>query len=298
MNIQQLIDKIAHFISTLNPYYVDIAVKVAMGLAIIAGVLAFNSLRKSEEMFKKYQEAKDKNTENIIKSMKSSKIKSLNYEAMSSWMQSSGFNYMTGGKISVVGYLTIRVALTFFALLVGFSFNLTAGFIGAFIGWYAIDFIVNQSDDSDNKNMLEDIKTIYDTIRIQVKAGVYITQVLTDCYLVVSNKRLKQALLELTSDLVAKNDVKDALEDFRNKFRNEYVNTLVTVIDQSMQTGQSVKMFDDIRTQIEDIDMAMMMAEQNKIKSMITIVQFLVYGAVILLAIYVAMIGLSNGLKF
>lgn len=289
---------ITQFINDLNPSYVQLASYVMMFITIIFGVLTLRSLRKSEELHQKYKETMDRNRDNIIQGMKGSKIKSLNYAEMASWMKRSGFNYMSNNKISVIGYLGLRLALAFFCMIVGFSINLLGGFIGAIVGWMLIDFIVNQSDISDNKHMLEDIKTIYDTIRIQVKAGVYITQVLTDCYLVVENKRLKKALLELTSDLVAKNDVHESLEDFKDKFNNEYINTLVTVIEQSMQTGQSVKMFDDIRAQIEDIDMAMMLAEQNKIKSIIIIVQFLIYGAIILLAIYVAMTGLSNGLNF
>lgn len=289
---------IKQFINSLNPSYVQLASYVMMFITVILGVLTLRSLRKSEELHAKYKETMDKNKDNLIKGMKGSKIKSLNYGEMASWMKRSGFNFMTDNKISVIGYLGLRLGLAFFCMIVGFRMSLWAGFVGAILGWMAIDFIVNQSDISDNKKMLEDIKTIYDTIRIQVKAGVYITQVLTDCYLVVENKRLKKALLELTSDLVAKNDVRDSLEDFKEKFNNEYINTLVTVIEQSMQTGQSVKMFDDIRTQIEDIDMAMMLAEQNRIKSIILVVQFLVYGAIILLAIYVAMTGLNNGLNF
>ena len=166
------------------------------------------------------------------------------------------------------------------------------------VGYFGLDFIINQSDKSDNIKMLDDIKNVYDTLRIQTKAGVYITSVITDCYLVVQNKRLKKAFLKLTSDIVAKNDIESALDDFRNKFNNEYIDTLVIIIKQSMKTGQASRMFDDIRNQITDIESAMVMHEKTSIQSKITFCQILLYVAIIVVSLYIAVVTLASGLLF
>ena len=141
----EIVEKIEQFINNLNPSYVSLATTIAMITTIVLIICSIWSLKKSEELHKKYQETRDKNRENIIRSMKGSKIKSFNYEAMSFWMQSSGFNYMTNNKINVIGYLGLRLGLMIFFMIVGFSLSILGGIIGAIIGWFAIDFVVNQS---------------------------------------------------------------------------------------------------------------------------------------------------------
>lgn len=204
---------------------------------------------------------------------------------------------MTNYKMTPLMYIMLRVSLALFLMILGLQFNLFAGLALLPIGYFGLDFIINMSDKADNDKMLADIEDVYDTLRIQTKAGVYITSVLTDCYLVVKNKRLKSAFLKLTSDIAAKNDIDTALDDFRGKFRNEYIDTLVIIIKQSMQTGQAAKMFDDIREQIADIDAAMLINEKNSINSKIIFVQMIVYVAIIVVAVYITFISITNGLN-
>lgn len=289
---------IVSFLNSLNPSYVILATNVVMIITAVLMAMTFNELKKSEQLSKSYNNMVNKNKEAIVKNLRKKRVKSLNYEEVQAWMLRTGLDYMMEGKLSVIGYLGLRLFFALFFMIVGFQLGIVEGLVACVIGWYALEFVINESDKTDNKKMLSDIKTIYDTLRIQTKAGVYITSVLTDCYLVVENKRLKKALLELTSDIVAKNELSEALESFKKKFNNEYINTLVIVINQSLQTGQATKMFDDIREQIEDIDIAMMQTEKTQIKVMTTIVQFLIYGGIILLTVFVAASELTNGLNF
>ena len=55
--------------------------------------------------------------------------------------------------------------------------------------------------------MMPDIKVIYDTLRIQTKAGVFINEALGQCYLKVRNERLKEALLILNGKLIRDKDI-------------------------------------------------------------------------------------------
>lgn len=50
--------------------------------------------------------------------------------------------------------------------------------------------------------MLNDIRLIYDTLKIQSKSGVYITDILSECQLLVQMPRLKKALMELTMKFI------------------------------------------------------------------------------------------------
>lgn len=296
-SIKQALETAKEFIYSLNPTYVELVATLFLVVTLILATIFISGFLRSEQLKKMGNKAYMVTRQSLLNSMKASTIKSFNYDAVEQYINSSGLAYMTNYKMTPLMYIMLRVSLALFLMILGLQFNLFAGLALIPIGYFGLDFIINMSDKADNDKMLADIEDVYDTLRIQTKAGVYITSVLTDCYLVVKNKRLKSAFLKLTSDIAAKNDIDTALDDFRGKFRNEYIDTLVIIIKQSMQTGQAAKMFDDIREQIADIDAAMLINEKNSINSKIIFVQMIVYVAIIVVAVYITFISITNGLN-
>lgn len=296
-SIKQALETAKEFIYSLNPTYVELVATLFLVVTLILATIFISGFLRSEQLKKMGNKAYMVTRQSLLNSMKASTIKSFNYDAVEQYINSSGLAYMTNYKMTPLMYIMLRIALALFLMILGLQFNLFAGLALLPIGYFGLDFIINMSDKADNDKMLADIEDVYDTLRIQTKAGVYITSVLTDCYLVVKNKRLKSAFLKLTSDIAAKNDIDTALDDFRGKFRNEYIDTLVIIIKQSMQTGQAAKMFDDIREQIADINAAMLINEKNSINSKIIFVQMIVYVAIIVVAVYITFISVTNGLK-
>lgn len=293
--IKQALETVKEFIYSLNPTYVELAATLFLVVTLILATIFISGFLRSEQLKKMGNKAYMVTRQSFLNSMKASTIKSFNYDAVEQYINSSGLAFMTNYKMTPLLYVLLRIFLGIFLMIVGLQENLIMGLALLPIGYFGLDFIINMSDKADNDKMLADIEDVYDTLRIQTKAGVYITSVLTDCYLVVKNKRLKSAFLKLTSDIAAKNDIDTALDDFRGKFRNEYIDTLVIIIKQSMQTGQAAKMFDDIREQIADIDAAMLINEKNSINSKIILVQLIIYSAIIVLAVYITFIALSSG---
>lgn len=296
--VKGIINSVKEVIYKINPQYLGIVILFIMLAITVLAAIIVNYMMKSKAIRDKYKSMTSASNEQISKSMKDTRIKAFNYEVIEAFIYSNGVAYMTNYKITPVGYMIMKVGFAVLLSIVGFQLSFLGGIIGLILGYFGLDLIFMQSNKSDNKNMLDDIKTIYDTLRIQTKAGVYITSVIADCYLVAHNKRFKDALLRLTSDIAAKNDIEDALEKFRNKFSNEYIDTLVVIIKQSMQTGQAAKMFDDIKNQITDIDAAMMMNEKISIQTKIVIVEVLLYSAIIFVSIYIAVASLQVGLQF
>lgn len=295
-SIKQALETVKEFIYSLNPTYVELVATVFLIITLVLATIFISGFLRSEQLKRMGNKAYMVTRQSFLNSMKASTIKSFNYDAVEQYINSSGLAYMTNYKMTPLLYIISRVGLALFFMVIGLQFNLIAGLVMIPIGYFGVDFIINMSDKADNDKMLADIEDVYDTLRIQTKAGVYITSVLTDCYLVVKNKRLKSAFLKLTSDIAAKNDIDTALDDFRGKFRNEYIDTLVIIIKQSMQTGQAAKMFDDIREQIADIDAAMLVNEKNSINSKIIFVQLIVYVSIIVVAVYITFISITNGL--
>lgn len=295
--MSNIVKQIQDFIYSLNSSYVGIAATIFLIITLVLSTIFISEFLRSEQLKKFGSKAYIAARESLLKSMRTSKIKYFNYDEVEQYINSSGLAFMTDYKMTPLMYVLLRTGLAIFLMIIGLQFSLFAGLVLLPIGYFGLDFIINVSDKSDNDKMLSDIEDVYDTLRIQTKAGVYITSVLTDCYLVVKNKRLKSAFLKLTSDIAAKNDIDMALDDFRAKFRNEYIDTLVIIIKQSMKTGQAAKMFDDIREQIADIDAAMIINEKNSINGKIILVQMLVYTVIIVVSVYITFISIASGLN-
>lgn len=295
--MSNIVKQIQDFIYSLNSSYVGIAATIFLIITLVLSTIFISEFLRSEQLKKFGSKTYIAARESLLKSMRTSKIKYFNYDEVEQYINSSGLAFMTDYKMTPLMYVLLRTGLAIFLMIIGLQFSLFAGLVLLPIGYFGLDFIINVSDKSDNDKMLSDIEDIYDTLRIQTKAGVYITSVLTDCYLVVKNKRLKSAFLKLTSDIAAKNDIDMALDDFRAKFRNEYIDTLVIIIKQSMKTGQAAKMFDDIREQIADIDAAMIINEKNSINGKIILVQMIVYTVIIVVSVYITFISIASGLN-
>lgn len=273
-----------------------IASKLIMLFIIFAVAYLVDYMVKNEIIQKQYSKMQGRGKQFLTENMKRAKGKSFNYEYMDAFINKYGVNFMIKG-ITPVGYVALKLIASLFVMIVTMHENVVLGLAFGPACYYILDFIFIESNKSDNKLMLEDIKNVYDTLRIQIKAGVYITSVLTDCYLVVKNKRLKKAFLELTSDIAAKNDLEESLDRFTYKFDNQYIDNLATVIKQSMTTGQAGKMFDDIKGQINDIENAMVEAEKQKINTQIIIVQALMYVAILVSTVYLCLGQLGAGLS-
>lgn len=273
-----------------------IASKLIMLFIIFAVAYLVDYMVKNEIIQKQYSKMQGRGKQFLTENMKRAKGKSFNYDYMDAFINKYGVNFMIKG-ITPVGYVALKLIASLFVMIVTMHESIVLGLAFGPACYYILDFIFIESNKSDNKLMLEDIKNVYDTLRIQIKAGVYITSVLTDCYLVVKNKRLKKAFLELTSDIAAKNDLEESLDRFTYKFDNQYIDNLATVIKQSMTTGQAGKMFDDIKGQINDIENAMVEAEKQRINAQILIVQALMYVAILVSTVYLCLGQLGAGLS-
>lgn len=297
-SVATVLNSIKVWVYGINSQYVGYVVIAFMFIIIgIFGILT-NNMMKSEEVNAKTTALADISKQMLTNSMKKSLIKAFNYNELELYINRTGLKYMTNEKLTPLTYTIFKIVFAILFMIIGFQNSILLGLLLPLVGYFMLDIIADISNRSDNVNMLEDIKNVYDVLRIQTKAGVYIASIITDCYLVVQNKRLKKAFLRLTSNIAAKNDIETSLDEFRNRFDNEYINTLVVVIKQSMETGQAAKSFDDIRAQITDIEVAMIEAEKNRIRTMIIVCQVLLYVSIIAVSLFVAVQALSSGIKF
>lgn len=168
----------------------------------------------------------------------------------------------------------------------GWGMDLILGIAGMILGFFLPMMVFRISDARDNEQMTADIRKLYEYVKIQVKAGMYLTNTLSACYLAISNRRLKQGLLELNSRLIATNSVPLAIADFGEKFTNEYIAYFCLIVSQSEQSGRMAQMLSDMTRQMEDLEKYMMTQKRGRMERKVLFLTLFVFVGILLIAAY------------
>ena len=147
-----------------------------------------------------------------------------------------------------VGHFLISSALSGFmccAVLVRWQW--LAGAFGFVIGMFLPVIILYLSNERDNDMILKDLKWLYETISVQLQAGLSIQQALLESEELIKNKRLKGALHKLAECLVNGENMARSLDDFENRFRNHYVSSFCLILRQMQDSGYAVKLLEALR---------------------------------------------------
>lgn len=300
--MEQLVNKYNEIrdtvVNALTPQQAQIISVVGIMLSALLIFSMTLVIIKQEKEEKNLKKLRDKGYSTMSSSMEYSRLSMFSYSSIEKFLNNSGAKQMFKW-LNPVTWLFIEIITALFGIMVGASL---AGIIGAVmgcvIGFMFPRFVAAQSNSGDNKKLLTDLRTIYDVLRIQTKAGVYTSLILSDCYLSVRNKRLREALMELVSDIAVNSDMEEAMEKFRSKFSNDYIDSLALVIKQSLVTGSSAQMLDDIAIQINNIEDALLVNQRNTVTTKLTFVQLLLYGSIIAVSGYIAITAVTESLSF
>ena len=153
-------------------------------------------------------------------------------------------------------------------------------------GYYIPNLIVYLSNKSDNKAMLLDINEIYEILKLKTESGLFLTDSLLQCFKVAQNSRLKAALLELTSEIKARNNISDALTKFEIKFDNKYVKSFAGVIRQGLETGDTLSSINNISKQLVSVQEAMDIELDAKTNANVQITEILVLIEIMILVFF------------
>ena len=219
--------------------------------------------------------------------LKKSKLNYFNFHSIQKFLKTRGAVYMFGEMATPVTFLLVKLLAFLLLFMVGISFDsIPAGLILGVLGFFMPDILLNVSNSMDNDTMLSDIKCIYDTLRIQTKAGVFLSASLCECYLAVKNRRLKSALLELTNDISTRRKIDDALERFNEKFDFGQIDIFCIVIRQSMESGRSVKVLEDLSLQMNDLQRAINMKEKEALDRKVQVIELMLFIGLLAVTVY------------
>ena len=211
---------------------------------------------------------------------------------MFNWLNPATFLMVKFG-LSIL-FLILGFLLANMGLYLSFPVSLLIGFVTAIAGFFVFDLVINISNESDNDEMVDDIHAIFNVLRMQARAGVFLSTSISECYLSVKQPRLKAALLEMSNKISLTNDLETAVYEFNRKFDNRYIDTLCITINQAQKSGKSVKLLEDLSKQIEDIQLAANIREKEKMDTKTQVFELIIYVDLLAIVLYALVIEMIN----
>lgn len=210
----------------------------------------------------------------------------LDYGKVETYLRRNGASFHFGKWLEPVGYMAIRLILGGIGIWIGMYFGMIYGALLAVIFFNLPNGMLLYLNHQDNEKLLPEIKLVYQALAIQIRAGVYVTDALAECYGSVQEERLRAALMELSGDIVMKSDIDEALDHFQSKFENRYVDSLCITILQALESGQAVELLADIAEQIKDMEVSVMSRRKSSLDRSITFYQLGVLTVILAVVLY------------
>lgn len=170
--------------------------------------------------------------------------------------------------------------------IAGLQYHWMAGLLGFGSAVFIPMMILWVSNERDNEIILKDLKWLYETITVQLQAGLHIQQALQESEGLMRNKRLRLALKELTEHLILEGDMNKALNSFENSFRNRYIDSFCMILRQMQDSGYAVKLLEDIRLQIEEMEKSQLNKKKEALEMQLQIFQMLLFVGILVLMVY------------
>ncbi|WP_026884264.1 hypothetical protein [Clostridium akagii] len=198
-------------------------------------------------------------------------------ERISKSLKSYGNPY----NITPDGYIIFKVIPTVLFFILSFAEGwYIAGIILAIASFFILDLCFFIKNYEDMNKITFELKNIYDAIIMQTAAGLYIGDILNQCYLIVSNKRIKRSLAELTAEISIYSNMESALDNFTEKFRSDDINNFAVAIKQSLKTGKSLEQLEDVSSQIDDLNLVAVQEITSKIPDKMSLIGLYYFGGI------------------
>lgn len=206
-------------------------------------------------------------------------------EELDVFLMGYGAEYLNGLVIyrSPIHFIIGSMAVGFIGCLIGVKKHWGLGLLGFILGILCPAILLYFSNEKDNAMILKDLKWLYETITVQLQSGLYIQQALQESEGLMKNKRLRKALHQLIEELVFGGDMNLALTHFENSFRNRYISSFSMILRQMQDSGYAVKLLEDIRVQIEEMERMELMKKKETLEMQLQMFQMLLFIGVLAL---------------
>lgn len=226
--------------------------------------------------------------ENIKKKSERFRLKhKRRYNKIQLFLSRAGANYMLGRIIEPMEYIVANIVLSIVVAFVGFLLLQVPGLIiGAIIGYNLLYVTLVISNNRDNSAIIEDIRAVYETLKIRTESGMFLTSSIHQCYKVVENKRLKEALLSLSASISTTNDIISSVDAFQYKFKNRYIDQLCVTLRQSFESGKTLESLNNVSNNLTNMQKVLEVEKKNKLEGTILICQILILICLVVVMLF------------
>lgn len=180
----------------------------------------------------------------------------------------------------------------------GFICCMLAGLFGCVVGVFLPTIILYLSNEKDNAMILKDLKWLYETISVQLQAGLSIQQALLESEGLIQNKRLKNALRKLAERLIRGDNMAQSLDLFEKGFSNHYISSFCLILRQMQDSGYAVKLLEDIRLQIEEMERMQLYKKKETLEMQLQLFQMLLFIGVLVLVMYGCILAAIQNINY
>ncbi len=197
------------------------------------------------------------------------------------------------------GYFLVSSAVCgFVCCVIGLQWNWYIGIVGLILGLFVPSALLYLSNEQDNIIILKDLKWLYETISVQLQAGLHIQQALVESEGLMKNKRLRTSLHNLTERLIGGEDMNSALDHFENSFRNRYISSFCVILRQMQDSGYGVKLLDDIRVQIEEMERMQLAKKKEALETQLQLFEMLLFIGILVLVMYGCILAALQNMNY
>lgn len=209
------------------------------------------------------------------------------------YLKSKGFT-----SLRPINYVLLKFAVSILLFICFFiNYGLIVAICVSLIGFFLVDIAIEISNKQDNKKIVVDIVRVFDSIKIQIYSGAFISDALKESYLIARNKRFKKALGELSSELTLTNNLTQSIDEFNTKFDCKFIDIFCLAIRQGNESGQINSILEDVSSSMKEIDLIIQKEESEKVKMKISCIQLLVYLGIIGVVIFGIFNEISRGIN-
>lgn len=119
------------------------------------------------------------------------------YARQVEWLKRNGGSFHYGKWVNPLSFLTMQIVVAAVVLWGIGTWKIEYGLLGGCVAYGVPVWLLLYLNKQDNIKMLPEIKLIYHALEIQIRAGVYVTDALAECYGSVKHKRLRLSLIHI-----------------------------------------------------------------------------------------------------
>lgn len=272
-----------------------IAIFISFFYAVLSVILYANktSLQKlSQERFERIRNSEE--TQN----WKYAKETQLLKHGVDVFILKDGFTLLKWYTTKALYAVVFALIVIFAFFIVGFNaWTAPIAIVVAIFGFFLPDILLYYQNSTSNKDMMADIMEMSRSVLYSNRGGQYITKAISDAMLVVSNERLKVAMLKLKYNIDSQKSLTRAINEFERHFENAEISAFCTVIRSLQETGQINDALQTLRSNIEREQTAVNKRKIQKLESKTQLNCMLVFTGIIICLVYILFMFVSSIVK-